>query len=81
MREIDHPGIIKLYEVYESPYYVHLVMEYLSGGELFKLIQDSVVYTEQDAALLIRNVLNAIEYLHTKNIVHRDIKPENLILK
>ena len=77
---MDHPAIIKMYEVYESEFYVHLVMEYLKGGELFQQIQTKGFFSEKDASTILRNILSAIAYFHEKNIVHRDLKPENMIL-
>jgi serine/threonine protein kinase len=80
LRKLDHPGIIKLYEVYENDLYIHIVMEYLRGGELFQQLQSKGIYSEKDAALVFKCMLEALEYCHDRNIVHRDIKPENLIL-
>lgn len=80
MRAIDHEHIIKLYEVYESDKYIHLVFEYLEGGELFERIKSKGLYQEKDAINVMRNLLLALEYLHNKGIIHRDLKPENLIL-
>jgi len=80
LRKIDHPNVIKLYEVYENDLYVHLVLEYLKGGELFQKLQSKGVYSEKDASIAIKCVLKAIEYCHLRNIIHRDLKPENLIL-
>ena len=80
MRRMDHPRIIKLYEVYENEAFIHLILEYLGGGELFQLLQTRGIYCEEDAAIAMRCVLEALEYCHKKNIIHRDLKPENLIL-
>ena len=80
LRRIDHPHVIKLYEVYENELYIHLVMEYLKGGELLAHLKDKGVYSEKDASLLIKRVLEALAYCHARNIVHRDLKPENLII-
>jgi len=80
LRRIDHEKVIKLYEVYESQDYIHLVMEYLKGGELLLHLQNKGVYSEKNACELIKCVLEALEYLHSKNIIHRDLKPENLII-
>ncbi len=66
--------------MYESEFYVHLVMEYLNGGELFQQIQTKGFFSEKDASTILRNILSAIAYFHKKNIVHRDLKPENMIL-
>jgi len=81
LRKMNHPNIIKLYEVYEDEAYVHLVLEYLKGGELFKYLQNKGLYSEKDASLAIRLLLEALDYCHSINIVHRDLKPENLILR
>jgi len=80
LRRIDHPNVIKLYEVYENDLYVHLILEFLKGGELFQLIQRKGIYSEKDAAIAIKCVLSALAYCHERNIIHRDLKPENLIL-
>ncbi len=80
MRRLDHPKIIKLYEVFENETFIHLVLEYLSGGELFQLLQTRGIYSEHDAATAMRCVLEALAYCHQKNVIHRDLKPENLIL-
>lgn len=80
LRKINHPNIIKLYEVYENEMYIHLVIEYLKGGELFQRLQNKGTYSEKDASLAIKHVLEALDYCHKRNIVHRDLKPENLIL-
>jgi serine/threonine protein kinase len=80
LRNIDHEYIIKLYEVYESDKYIHLVFEYLEGGELFERIKSKGLYHEKDATNVMRNLLQALDYLHERGIIHRDLKPENLIL-
>ena len=80
MRVLDHPKVIKLYEVYENEAFIHLVMEYLGGGELFQQLQTRGAYSESDAATVMRCVLEALDYCHKRHIIHRDLKPENLIL-
>lgn len=80
LRKITHSNIIKLFEVYENEVYIHLVIEYLGGGELFQRLQSKGIYSEKDASLAIKRVLEALDYCHKRNIVHRDLKPENLIL-
>jgi len=80
LRRIDHPHVIKLYEVYENDLYIHLVLEYLKGGELFQKLQSKGLYSEKDASMAIKYVLEALDYCHNRNVVHRDLKPENLIL-
>eukprot|EP00826_Nyctotherus_ovalis_P065028 TRINITY_DN9548_c0_g1_i5.p2 TRINITY_DN9548_c0_g1~~TRINITY_DN9548_c0_g1_i5.p2 ORF type:complete len:196 (+),score=53.15 TRINITY_DN9548_c0_g1_i5:69-656(+) len=80
MRRLNHEGIIALHEVYENARYVHLVLEYLEGGELLQRLQNRGTYSEKDASLTIRRILQALDYCHKKSIIHRDLKPENLIL-
>lgn len=75
----DHPGIIKIKDVYEDPKLYYLVMEYVPGGELFDRIVEQDSYTEKEASGVIRQICRIVEYVHSKKIVHRDIKPENLL--
>jgi len=86
-REIDslkkalHPNVLKLIEVFNEdtdPQMV-LVMELISGGELFYKIVESGNYSEKDAALIIRQVIEGVAHLHSEGICHRDLKPENLL--
>lgn len=72
--------MIRLHEVYESNKYIHLVLCHLEGGELFDRIKSKQAYQEKTAIQVMRNLLEALKYLHDHNVVHRDLKPENLIL-
>lgn len=76
----DHPNIVRLYEFYEDDKYWHLVTEYMPGGELFDYLSKFKSLTEPIACGFIKQILCAVAYCHSKNIVHRDIKPENLLL-
>ena len=81
--EMDHPNIIKLYDVYESQNSLYLLMEECHGGELFdriiKRIERNEMYTEKEACEIISQVMGAIEYCHNRGFAHRDLKPENLL--
>ncbi|XP_063703604.1 calcium/calmodulin-dependent protein kinase type 1 isoform X2 [Culicoides brevitarsis] len=78
-KPLTHPNIVQLLETYEDKSNVYLVMELVTGGELFDRIVKKGSYTEKDAADLIRQVLQAVAYMHEQGVVHRDLKPENLL--
>ena len=59
---------------------VHLLMEYCKGGELFDAIIRQKRYSEADAARVIRAIISAVHFMHSKGIVHLDLKPENVVL-
>ena len=83
LMKMDHPNIIKLYEVFESDNSIYLIMEECFGGELFdrilKRIKKNDLYNEKEACKIMQQVIGAIEYCHNNGIVHRDLKPENLL--
>ncbi|XP_018312659.1 calcium/calmodulin-dependent protein kinase type 1 isoform X1 [Mycetomoellerius zeteki] len=78
-RWLTHPNIVQLLETFEDKHKVYLVMELVTGGELFDRIVEKGSYTEKDASGLIRQVLEAVDYMHEQGVVHRDLKPENLL--
>ena len=79
-QSIFHPHLVQLYNLLETSEYIFLIMEYLSGGELYDYIVAKKKLTEVEAYLFFIQIKSAIEYLHSINIVHRDLKPENLLL-
>uniref|UniRef100_A0A5F9D715 Calcium/calmodulin-dependent protein kinase type 1B n=1 Tax=Oryctolagus cuniculus TaxID=9986 RepID=A0A5F9D715_RABIT len=79
LRRVNHPNIVALEDVHESPSHLYLAMELVTGGELFDRIMERGSYTEKDASHLVAQVLGAVSYLHSLGIVHRDLKPENLL--
>jgi len=81
LKKIKHPNIVCLKEMYETPEKLYLVMELVTGGELFDKIVEKGQYSEKDASVIVKNLLSAVEYLHQNNIAHRDLKPENLLLR
>jgi len=80
LRSIEHPNLVRLYDVHETAAKLYLVMELCGGGELFDRIVTLGKYTEEDARLFTFKLLNAVLYLHDKKICHRDLKPENILL-
>ncbi|KAF9582222.1 hypothetical protein BGW38_000488 [Lunasporangiospora selenospora] len=81
LRNLNHPNIVNFLDWFESRDKYYLVFDLASGGELFDRICDQGRFTENNAATIMKEVINAIEYLHGKNVVHRDLKPENLLYK
>ncbi|XP_053984101.1 calcium/calmodulin-dependent protein kinase type 1 isoform X1 [Hylaeus volcanicus] len=79
LRRLTHPNIVQLLETFEDKHKVYLIMELVTGGELFDRIVEKGSYTEKDASYLIRQVLEAVDYMHEQGVVHRDLKPENLL--
>ena len=80
LKELKHPNIIRLYDFFETDQAYLLVMELLTGGDLFDRITYKESYDEREARDATRNVVNAIHFIHSKGIAHRDLKPENLLL-
>ncbi|KAL4508084.1 hypothetical protein ABPG72_021457 [Tetrahymena utriculariae] len=81
LRKMNHPGVIKMYEVYENETHIFLVNELLKGGELFHKLKGHGQFDEVYVAQLMTTLLDSIHYISQRNILHRDIKPENLILR
>merc|ERR1712070_1207434 len=74
LRQLSHPHIVKLKEVVTTVEKTYIVMELLSGGELFNRIVEKGCFPEEEAAALFAQILLSMEYLHSRNIVHRDVK-------
>jgi len=79
MKKVDHPNVLRLIEVFETDETIALVMELVTGGELFYKIVEKGNYSEKDAADIVRQMMNGVDYLHGQGICHRDLKPENLL--
>lgn len=80
MKVLNHPNIVKLYEVIETDRTLYLVMEYISNGEIFEFLVKNGRMKENVARQKFRQIVSAVQYLHSKNIIHRDLKAENLLL-
>eukprot|EP00573_Skeletonema_grethae_P002648 CAMPEP_0201690804 /NCGR_PEP_ID=MMETSP0578-20130828/4125_1 /ASSEMBLY_ACC=CAM_ASM_000663 /TAXON_ID=267565 /ORGANISM="Skeletonema grethea, Strain CCMP 1804" /LENGTH=465 /DNA_ID=CAMNT_0048175863 /DNA_START=203 /DNA_END=1600 /DNA_ORIENTATION=+ len=80
LRSMRHPNIIQLFDVYITEDKIYIIMELMSGGELFDYVVKKGTLTEEEAARIVRKVTDALVYMHSKNVIHRDLKPENLLL-
>lgn len=81
LKTLDHPNIIKLYDIYEDDEEVHLVTEFWSGGELFEFITNQDCLDEHKTAKIFEQILHSILYCHKNAICHRDLKPENFMFE
>jgi len=81
LKKVKHENIISLQGFFESDKKIFLVMELVTGGELFEKIIEIGAYSERVAAEMTAQILRAVKYLHDLNIAHRDLKPTNLLLK
>ncbi|XP_030211939.1 MAP/microtubule affinity-regulating kinase 3a isoform X8 [Gadus morhua] len=80
MKILNHPNIVKLFEVIETDRTLYLIMEYASGGEVFDYLVAHGRMKEKEARAKFRQIVSAVQYCHQKHIVHRDLKAENLLL-
>ncbi|KMZ66504.1 CBL-interacting protein kinase 23 [Zostera marina] len=80
MKLVRHPNVIKMHEVMASKTKIYLVLEFVTGGELFDKIASSGYLKENEARKYFQQLINVVDYCHSRGIFHRDLKPENLLL-
>ncbi|KAM9753029.1 serine/threonine-protein kinase BRSK2 isoform 4-T4 [Menidia menidia] len=80
LKLIEHPHVLKLHDVYENKKYLYLVLEHVSGGELFDYLVKKGRLTPKEARKFFRQIMSALDFCHSHSICHRDLKPENLLL-
>ena len=88
LKKLDHPRILNVYEVLDTPKYFFIFMELIEGGSLKDLIlrrynnkNDNYLFKDSECAMIIKGILEAVEFLHHNSIIHRDLKPENIMFK
>lgn len=80
MKLINHPNIMKLYDVWETSSDLYLILEYVQGGELFEYLCTKGRLPVEEALSYFQQIISAVDYCHRFNIAHRDLKPENILL-
>ena len=78
--KLDHPNLVKLFEVFEHKAKYVLILELCEGGDLFNYIKQSRYFSEAKAAQIIKQILSAVNYMHKQGVMHRDLKPENILV-
>jgi calcium-dependent protein kinase len=81
LSHLDHPNIIKIYEYFIDDLNYYVITELATGGELYDKIARLKHYSEHEAAIIMKQLLSSVCYIHSKGIVHRDLKPENILLE
>lgn len=82
---LEHPHIVHTIEILEDPLAVYIVQELMTDGDLIdfldKVKNESLAYTEADAASIVHQLLMAVNYIHSTGIAHRDLKLDNILVK
>jgi len=81
VHHLKHPRVVGTYDIFDTSDRLFIVLELMPGGMLYDVIGKQGTFRERDAALVVKDLCEALEYLHKHNIMHRDIKPENLLCK
>ena len=82
LRKLDHPNVVKLYEIYQDEGYFYFVLEYCSGGELLQyFISKNAHLGEFETLKIMTEIFKAVSYLHENKICHRDLKLENFLFE
>jgi len=80
LQKLKHPHLVRVYEAINQEKQIHVVMEYVPGGELFDLIANRGKMSEMEARGYFQQLVSCLEYCHNRRIAHRDLKPENILL-
>jgi len=80
MKKLKHNSMVRIFENFEHSKYLMIVMEYINGGDLRSFVRKRLRVDENIAKFIFRQIIEALEYIHSKNIVHRDIKLDNILI-
>lgn len=81
LKEIDHPNVLKVYELFECPNCYYIISDIVKGGELYDELERLGSFREDETQMLVSVVLSALNYCHQRGLIHRDLKPENILLE
>ncbi|XP_063260017.1 myosin light chain kinase, smooth muscle-like [Prinia subflava] len=80
MNLLHHPRLVQCLDAFQGPAELVMVMEYVAGGELFeRIVDDDFEHTEPSSAQYVRQILEGLQFMHSRAIVHLDLKPENIV--
>ena len=80
MKLMNHPNIMRIYDVYEGDKELYLILEYVEGGELFDFLVNRGKLSSPEALVFFKQIIYGLNYAHTFSIIHRDLKPENILI-
>jgi len=81
MKKVDHPNIVKLYDVYQTTNNMYIITELCEDGDFYGLLQKKRKVDEEEAKTYLKQIMKGIKYLHMNGIIHRDLKPANILMK
>lgn len=81
LKNLDHPGVLKIFQVYKESDYFHIITDLCTGGELFEKIVKQKKLSENQAASYMFDIVSTVKYLHESGIMHRDLKPDNILFE
>lgn len=79
MKAVNHPNIVRTYDIFDTRSRLYIVLEYMPGGTLADLLKHTGRFTEAQARPVLRDILRGVNYLHSKSVVHRDLKLKNIL--
>jgi len=81
IKNYEHPHVLRFYEIFHLGNKLYVVMEYISGGDLFDYLCNNGKYTEDEGRKIFQQLISAISFMHSQGLAHRDLKPENLLME